>query len=44
VAFVDPLQIKSFRPEDEGFKLAVAALTGQDIYCIEYITYCRSQG
>jgi 5-methyltetrahydrofolate--homocysteine methyltransferase len=43
-AFIDPLQIGVFRPEDEGFQKAIAALKGEDMFCIEYITYCRSQG
>ncbi|MCL5270961.1 MAG: dihydropteroate synthase [bacterium] len=41
-AFIDPAQIGDFRPEGEGFQKAVAALKGQDMYCIEYINYCRS--
>lgn len=40
-AFIDPLQIKSFRPEDEDFQKAIAALKGEDMFCGEYISYCR---
>ena len=42
-AFIDPAQVKAFRPEDEGFQFAVTALKGEDMYCINYINYCRSQ-
>ncbi len=42
-AFIDPAQVKGFRPGDEDFQKAFAALKGEDIYCIEYISYCRAQ-
>lgn len=42
MAFIDPLQIRKFRPEDEDFQKAIAALKGEDLYCAEYIAHCRS--
>lgn len=42
-AFIDPKQVKKFRPEDEDFKVAITALRGEDMYCMNYINYCRSQ-
>lgn len=41
VAFIDPLQVSGFRPEQEGFQKAMAALRGEDMYCMQYITFCR---
>jgi 5-methyltetrahydrofolate--homocysteine methyltransferase len=41
VAFMDPQQISRFEPDDETFQKAVAALKGEDLYCMEYITHCR---
>jgi cobalamin-dependent methionine synthase I len=41
-AFIDPAQVKGFRPADEDFRKAIAALTGQDMFCMEYVAYCRS--
>lgn len=44
VAFVDPVQVRSFRPQDEDFQKAMEALLGQDPYCMNYVMYCRMQG
>lgn len=44
MAFVDPVQVRSFRPEDEDFKMAMEALLGRDPYCMNYVMYCRMQG
>lgn len=44
VAFVDPVQVRSFRPEAEDFKMAMEALLGRDPYCMNYVMYCRMQG
>lgn len=41
-AFIDPQQVKSFRPDDEDFQLAMAALKGEDMYCAGYIAWCRA--
>lgn len=41
-AFIDPLQIRGFRPGDEDFQKAIAALKGEDMFCAEFIGYCRS--
>ena len=43
MAFIDPLQIKGFEPEDEGFKKAVDVLLGKDPFCAQYIMFIRSQ-
>ncbi len=43
-AFIDPAQVRGFAPGDEGFQKAVAALRGEDMYCIEYITWARTAG
>ena len=37
-------QVRGFAPGDEGFQKAVAALRGEDMYCIEYITWARTAG
>ena len=44
LAFVDPLQIKSFRPDDEDFKVTVDMLIGNDPFCMMYVTYFREHG
>lgn len=40
-AFIDPAQVRGFETEDEGFKLAVAALQGEDPFCMGYTAYAR---
>ncbi len=41
-AFIDPAQVKSFRPGEKDFDMARDALIGKDEYCMEYINYVRS--
>lgn len=41
-AFIDPSQVKSFRPGEKDFDLACDALLGKDEFCMEYISYTRS--
>ncbi len=41
-AILDPLTFKGFMTGDEAFDLAVKALEGHDMYCMDYTTHCRS--
>jgi len=42
-AIVDPLQVEGFQTDDPAFSHAVEALEGRDLYCAEYVAFCRGQ-